>query len=206
MARKKVEIPEGRPSEAWTVSQIKQYIKRETAKVNIRIAEFRQSKFSQKTRDTFERLINKVKSRSGVKSGGNRGEVGTGLSNKKYRRKNELLYQARGLETFEQYDIYSDTAEKEFSDKVKNAYATYTSTYRSDMTLEQYNDMVNMLGSIGSAMLGKFDYRAMIEAWNEAIDDGREVNLVSIVNDAVKEAKGEGWDFRRLTDEIVKRI
>ena len=205
--KKVATIPDGRPSEKWTVAQIKAYIRRETAQANQRISEFREKNFGGKTSELFDKMINKLKRNSGVKSGGNRGEIGVGLSTKRYRKKNELLHQARGLEQFEQFDIYSDTAKREFSDKEKRAYDTFQKMYHMDMTMERYHDMVEMLGSVGSEVLGKFNYMGAIEAWNEAIEEGRDdMNFVEIVNEEMRYAKGQGMTARDITDRIVRRI
>lgn len=205
--KKITKVPEGRPSDKWTIGQIKEYIRRETAVVNTRINEFKNKNFSEKQQTLVNKMIGKLKTNSGVKSGGNRGEIGLGLSTKRYRKKNELLQQAKGLQEFEQFDIFSDTAEKEYSDKIKKAYNTFQKMYHMDMSMDQYEDMVEMLGTIGSEVLGKFNYMGVIEAYNEAIQDGRSnVNLVAMVNDVMKEAKGQGYNAREITEEIVRRI
>lgn len=205
--KKVIQIPEGRPSEKWTVGQVKEYIRRETAKANVRINEFRQKNYGDRITATFNRMVHKLKVNSGVKSGGNRGEIGLGLSTKRYRKKNELLQQAKGLQEFEQFDVYSETAEKEYSDKVKRAYETFEKTYHMEMNIDQYENMVEMLGTIGGEVLGKFNYMGVMEAYNEAIQDGRDdINLVAMVNDVMREAKGQGYNAREITDEIVRRL
>ena len=86
------------------VKELRSEIRKLTADVNVRIAEYRETGKSVRA---VEQQIKRLQSLSGIKTGkGARGEIGLGLKKSKLR----LEVQKRALRNFLKFDMYSERA------------------------------------------------------------------------------------------------
>ena len=123
-----------------------------------------------------------------------------------YKSKEELLSQARKLQSFIKSDVYSDTSYTQLDEKAERARQTFNERFGYDLSESEYYNWVENMGTIGADAKGTFSYVTAGAAYAEARRSGVKVNLADIVERATKKSKGRGWDKQRMTDEILEGI
>lgn len=190
--RKNIKIPNGRPSEKWTVKQLKGYIRRETSTANQNIAIFRASEEKIKG---LESRITRLQKAAGVAPKKGR-IVGLGLT---YKHKKELVSQARGLYRFNRFE---PTTLKEIKQeqRLKKAWETYSGDEdRSmealkeegrEMSFDDYKQMWDDIGTVGKQITGEFNYQdkmALADRFELGVKGtGKRVNIVKAYENAKK--------------------
>lgn len=123
------------------------------------------------------------------------------------KRKNELQYQYRILKQFMKFDRESLESERQAEKNIEKQYYTFRSTYPGiDISIEDYKDMVDQLGSIGEDVLGAFNYMGALEQYADKIKAGKHINLVTIFNKAKQLSEGHGWTTKDIEDYVVNAI
>lgn len=194
------------PSKKWTVRELKQWIREKTGEVNNRINEYR----DYKTQAPMEKQIKSLQKKIG-KAGRKGREILLGFEKRVggkrvYKSKEELLSQARKLQSFIKSDVYSDTSYTQLDEKAERARQTFNERFGYDLSESEYYNWVENMGTIGADVKGTFSYVTAGAAYAEARRSGVKVNLADIVERATKKSKGRGWDKQRMTDEILEGI
>ena len=194
------------PSKKWTVKELKQWIRERTGEVNKRINEYR----DYKTQVPMEKQIKSLQKKIG-KAGRKGREILLGFEKRVdgkrvYKSKEELLSQARKLQSFIKSDVYSDTSYTQLDEKAERARQTFNERFGYDLSESEYYNWVENMGTIGADAKGTFSYVTAGAAYAEARRSGVKVNLADIVEKATKKSKGRGWDKQRMTDEILEGI
>ena len=203
---KSIKIPDGRPSEKWTVKQLKDYIRRETSTANQNIVIFRTSEEKIKG---LESRITRLQKAAGVAPKKGR-IVGLGLT---YKHKKELVSQARGLYRFNRFE---STTLKEIKQeqRLKKAWETYSGDEdRSmealkeegrEMSFDDYKQMWDDIGTVGKQIIGEFNYQdkmALADRFEIGVKrTGKRANIVK----AYEKAKKIQDDMKGKYDEAVE--
>lgn len=204
--RKNIKIPDGRPSEKWTVKQLKGYIRRETSTANQNIVIFRASEEKIKG---LESRITRLQKAAGVAPKKGR-IVGLGLS---YKHKDELLSQARGLYRFNRFEP-TKLKEIKQEQRLKKAWETYsgdddrsmeaTGEEGREMTFDDYKQMWDDIGTVGKKIVGEFNYSdkmAVADQFESGVKKtGKRIDIVK----AYENAKKIQDDMKDKYDKAVK--
>ena len=159
------------------VKDLRSEIRKLTAEVNVRIAEYRESGKSVRA---VEQQIKKLQRLSDTKTGkGARGEIGLGLKKSKLR----LEVQKNALRNFLKFDMYSEKAKKE---KKSRSQKTFEKRYgkMSESDFEQLYDTFDVLRNY----LADFGYEALGPSLAEQFDNANGHGKVKFV-DYVRRAK-----------------
>ena len=127
-----------KPYSKYTRKELMQMIREDTAELNKRIFEYRQSNTSFKD---VENNIAKIKEISGTKKGRQsiksdgktryrQTEIGVGRITSKS--KSELILQARELHSFLQWDISTPEGQRQWEAREKKEWETFNKKYRND--------------------------------------------------------------------------
>ena len=160
-----------------TVKDLRSEIRKLTAEVNVRIAEYRETGKSVRA---VEQQIKRLQSLSDTKTGkGARGEIGLGLKKSKLR----LEVQKRALRNFLKFDMYSERAKKE---KKSRAQKTFESRYgkMTEVEFDQLYDTFDILRNY----LSDFGYEALGPSLTEQFSNANEHGKAKFV-DYVRKAK-----------------
>jgi len=137
------------PSGGWTKKELGEFIREKTSKVRRIIENYGNRIIQGLKHDTkFEKQIEKVVE----SSGGRRGKLVLKLT----KSKEDLLNQARQLQSFERYSEKTEFADEFEKEKMERAYKSFTDTY-GDMGREEYVRLVNTLGQIDKTAWGYED-------------------------------------------------
>ena len=170
------------------VKELRSEIRKLTAEVNVRIAEYREMG---KPVRAVEQQIKRLQRLSGTKTGkGARGEIGLGLKKSKLR----LEVQKSALRNFLKFDMYSEKAKKE---KKSRSQKTFEKRYSkmSESDFEQLYDTFDVLRNY----LADFGYEAsggsLAEQYANANEHGK-LKFVDYVRIAKEKSKtGTVEDF-----------
>ena len=179
------------------VKELRSEIRKLTAEVNMRIAEYRETG---KPVRAVERQIKRLQVLAATKTGkGARGEIGLGLKKSKLR----LEVQERALRNFLKFDMYSERAKKE---KKSRAQKTFESRYgkMSEAEFQQLYDtfdiLRNYLADFGYETLGP----SLAEQFGNANEHGK-AKFVDYVRRAKKKSKtGTVEDFIDVLAEEMR--
>ena len=204
--RKNIKIPNGRPSEKWTVKQLKAYIRRETSTANQNIVIFRASEEEIKG---LEGRITRLQKAAGVAPKKGR-IVGLGLT---YKHKKELVSQARGLYRFNRFEP-TTLKELKQEQRLKKAWGTYSGDEDRSMaalgeegramSFDDYKQMWDDIGTVGKKITGEFNYQekmAFADRFEEGVKrTGKRADIV----EAYKNAKKIQDDMKDEYDKAVE--
>ena len=158
------------------VKELRSDIRKLTAEVNIRIAEYRETGKSVRA---VEQQIKRLQSLAGTKTGkGARGEIGLGLKKSKI----QLEVQKNALRNFLKFDMYSEKAKKKKSKSQKVFEKRYGKMSESDF--EQLYDTFDVLRNY----LADFGYEALGPSLAEQFSNANEHGKAKFV-DYVRRAK-----------------
>ena len=179
------------------VKELRSEIRKLTAEVNIRIAEYREMG---KPVRAVEQQIKRLQSLSDTKTGkGARGEIGLGLKKSKLR----LEVQERALRNFLKFDMYSEKAKKE---KKSRAQETFESRY-GKMTETEFDQLYDTFDVLRN-YLSDFGYEAsgssLAEQYANANEKGK-LKFVDYVRIAKEKSKtGTVEDFIDVLAEEMR--
>lgn len=129
--------------------------------------------------------------------------IGLGLS---YKRKPELIAQARALAQFRRLDFTSDTAKKEYDTQVDKAYKSYLQRHHvKRFTKAQYQQFVEIAGALGDKILEQFGYESIVEVYTSAKQSQRN-NLLRATMKVLNENKDKGLNGEDLIDLLHKEL
>ena len=179
------------------VKELRSDIRKLTAEVNVRIAEYREMG---KPVRAVERQIERLQGLAATKTGkGARGEIGLGLKKSKI----QLEVQKRALRNFLKFDMYSEKAKKE---KKSRSQKTFENRYgkMSESDFEQLYDTFDVLRNY----LADFGYEAygasLAEQYANANEKGK-LKFVDYVRIAKEKSKtGTIEDFIDVLAEEMR--
>ena len=186
-----------------TTRELRKRIREQTKEANKRITEYREKGIKNEGMEKMiRRLVNA--SKQIVKKDV---EVKKIFAKTSLKKKNELQYQYRVLKQFMKFDRESVESERQAEKYIEKQYYTFRSTYPGiDISIEDYKDMADQLGSIGEDVLGAFNYMGALEQYADKIKAGKHINLVTIFNKAKQLSEGHGWTTKDIEDYIVNAI
>ena len=159
------------------VKELRSDIRKLTAEVNIRIAEYREMG---KPVRAVERQIERLQGLAGTKSGkGARGEIGLGLKKSKIR----LEVQKKALRNFLKFDMYSEKAKQE---KKSRSQSTFEKRY-GKMSETEFNQLYDTFDVLRN-YLADFGYEAYGASLSEQYANANEKGKLKFV-DYVRIAK-----------------
>lgn len=179
------------------VKELRSEIRKLTAEVNVRIAEYREMG---KPVRAVEQQIKRLQSLSGTKTGkGARGDIGLGLKKSKLR----LELQKNALRNFLKFDMYSEKAKKK---KKSRAQKTFESRYGKmtkvdfDQLYDTFDILRNYLSDFGYEALGP----SLAEQFSNANEHGK-AKFVDYVRRAKEKSKtGTVEDFIDVLAEEMR--
>lgn len=188
-------------SDKWTTRELKSYIREETASMNYRLLEYYESTTNPSP------IVDKIKARLvelGTGKENKNGFIGLGLT---YKTKAELLQQARALQEAKQVDIYTQQGLREYSEKEEAAYNTFIKNRPAlaGMTLDEYHDLVEAFGALGSHIMEEFGYEELALIYHSATSE-RKLDMVSAVKDTLRENKGTGITQKTLIKSLREKL
>lgn len=204
-----------------TTRQLRDEIRKRTAQVNIRIAEYKEAVADglQKASKVVEEGIRKLKEASAaekivkrkidgktksVHTGvyyipkGEKGEIGLGLG---YKTKSELQRQLAGLRRFEEKDIETPEGKRNWSDKVEKQYETFKKRY-GDLSKEEYEDMIDTMNIVKNTLkdYGYEDFGGgYARMYSNSTKQGRR-KFAKYVDQAKRESSG------KTTEDVLDRV
>lgn len=128
--------------------------------------------------------------------------VGLGLT---YKNKPELIQQARALEEFIALDVWSPAAQAEEETETKKAYESFRQTTGTSLSYEEYKDLTEVFGALGSHIVDEFGAYNITKLYEEE-DESQRRNLVHDINEIKKESKGAGWTKEDLIDALREKL
>lgn len=185
-----------------TTRELRAYIREMTPQANERLKSYEESLAAgtmTKKPIIEERAARLVTMGTGKKV---RGGIGLGLT---YKTKSELIQQARGLEEFFAVDQFTPAALAEREEKTKQAYNSFKRTTRTPLNFQEYKDLTEVFGAIGSHVLEEFGIYNVIKTYEE-MDESDRPNLIHHMKGVIKESKGQGWTKEDLTDRLRERV
>lgn len=107
------------------------------------------------------------------------------------RDKESLIRQARELKAFNKWDIYTPEGKRALEERERKAYETFTEHEWSDISKQQWKDMVEAFGAIGADIITEVSSDDFVRAYSEASDKGK-VRFVDIYKEMEKEYAEQG--------------
>lgn len=204
-----------------TTRQLRDEIRKRTAQVNVRIAEYKEAvaKGVQKMSQVVEEGIRKLKEASASEKivkrkvngktksehtgvyyipKGEKGEIGLGLG---YKTKSELQRQLAGLRRFEEKDIETPEGRRQWSEKVEKQYETFRERY-GDISREDYEDMIDTMNIVKNTLkdYGYEDFGGgYARMYNNATKQGKR-KFAKYVDQAKRESSG------KTTEDVLDRV
>lgn len=128
--------------------------------------------------------------------------VGLGLT---YKNKPELIQQARALEEFLTFDVFTPFAEQKADEETYKAYQSFKRTTRTTLDFEEYKDLTEAFGALGSHVINEFGVYNVIKIYEES-DENKRRSLVHEMNETLKESRGQGKTGEDLIDDLRARL
>lgn len=195
-----------KPNSDWTVAKLKKFVRWKSTEINKRLAEYKadidigvieDSPLLDKEITRLQSLLSK-----GIKKSQFIG-VGSGKRTKK-----ELLYTARILSQFEEWDMYTPESMREFDKKTEKAYKTFLENYADyskGLSREEYEELVTTFGTISDTVLTQFGSDAVANIYSRAADSEKH-NLISYMLEISKKAHGKGLTSEDLADMLAEKM
>lgn len=210
-----------KPYSRYTRKELMQMIREDTAELNKRIFEYRQSNTSFKD---VENNIAKIKEISGTKKGRQsiksdgktryrQTEIGVGRITSKS--KSELILQARELHSFLQWDISTPEGQRQWEARETKEWQTFSKNFSEyGLSKNEWRDLVEVFGAVGESVLNQFGSGqgnmasgSVVREFKNASISGR-ANLVKEMRAVLKENEGKGKtdedNLTLLREKLVK--
>ena len=194
-----------KPYSRYTRKELMKMIREDTAELNKRIFEYRQSNKSFKD---VENNIAKIKEISGTKKGRQsikvdgktryrQTEIGVGSITSKS--KSELILQARELHSFLQWDISTPEGQRQWEARETKEWKTFSKNFSEyGLSKEEWRDLVEVFGAVGESVLNQFGSGqgnmasgSVVREFKKGSISGR-ANLVKEMRAVLKENEGKG--------------
>ena len=178
-----------------SVTQLKNAIRQKTNRINKLL------KVNAELQDTFA-VTQTVQKLQGIGAKGRKGDL-IGLGFRKGRTMKSLVRQLRELEYAE--PLLADYKGIEYlEDKYKTAKDTFLSSAEfENMTESEWRDIVETFGAVGKEVMEQFDSTAIANQFNE---NTRNVDMVQLMQQTLKENKGMGLTKDQLTQAFIDKL
>lgn len=204
-----------RPNKDMTVQQLRRYIRQTTKEVNAKYAEYvknvkkGQGEINEALEREHERLYRLGKMHpdmTGRIGDVSEKKIGAGVA---FKRKNELLLQARALEQFNNVDAYTPEYERQYDESERAAYSTFiqNNNYGLDtdnFSIDEYHNLVETLGALGEKV-DTFGYAEIMSLYLEVPDDKR-ADVVAAAIEVMREFKGKGYTQKRALKSLRRKL
>lgn len=191
------------PSGSWTTRELRDYIRKHTQQINADLYYMYES--GQKPTKAVLRERDKL-IRLGTGKETKTGGIGLGLS---YKRKSELIQQARAIRDFESIDYESPTARKKYSSQIDKAYREYSKRKNASgqpkLSKKSYVDFVETLGAVGDKVLQEFGYESISEEYKNSTGKQR-TNFLQAMVKVHKQLEGTGASGEDLIDTLHNEL
>ena len=185
-----------------TTRELRAYIKEMTPEVNERYKSYKEALTAGAMTD--KPILEERHSRLVALGTGKETKRGVGLG-LTYKNKPELIQQARALEEFITLDIWTPAAQEEEKTETKKAYETFKQTTGTSLNYEEYKDLTEVFGALGSHIVDEFGAYNITKLYEEE-DESQRRNLVHDINEIKKESKGAGWTKEDLIDALREKL
>ena len=178
-----------------SVTQLKNAIRQKTDRINTLL------KVNADLQNTFA-VTQTVKKLQGIGAKGRKGNV-IGLGFRKGRTKESLTRQLRELEYAE--PLLADYKGMEILDeKYRKAKDTFMASGEfENLTEGEWRDIVETFGAVGKEVMEQFDSTAIANQFNE---NTRNVDMVQLMQQTLKENKGMGLTKDELTQAFIDKL
>lgn len=204
-----------RPNKDMTVQELRRYIRKATKEVNAKYSEYvknikrGQGEINESLEQEHERLYRLGKMFPDLdKNYGDVSEkkIGVGVT---WKRKDELLIQARALEQFNNVDAYTPDYEREYDASEKQAYNTFLQNNNYNLntdnfSIDDYHNMVETLGALGEKV-NNFGYAEVMSLYLDTPQEKR-VNVVSAAVSVTRGLKGKGFTQKKALKQLRKKL
>ena len=191
------------PSASWTTRELRDYIRKHTQQINIDLYQmYEEGKTPTKAVLREREKLIQLGTGKETRAGG----IGLGLS---YKRKSELIQQARAVRDFEAIDYESPAARRKYSSQIDKAYRKYSkrksATGQPKLSKKAYVDFVETLGAVGDKVLQEFGYESISEEYKNSTGKQRTNFLQSMIK-VHKELEGTGASGEDLIDALHNEL
>lgn len=185
-----------------TTRELRAYIKEMTPEVNERYKSYKEALTAGAMTD--KPILEERHSRLVALGTGKETKRGVGLG-LTYKNKPELIQQARALEEFISLDVWTPAAQAEEETETKKAYESFKQTTGTSLSYEEYKDLTEVFGALGSHIVDEFGAYNITKLYEEE-DESQRRNLVHDINEIKKESKGAGWTKEDLIDALREKL
>ncbi len=177
------------------ITQLKNAIRQKTQRINTLL------KVNADLQDNFA-VTQTVRKLQGIGAKGRKGNI-IGLGFSKKRTKESLVRQLRELEYAE--PLLADYRGYEhLEEKYKTARDSFLgSLEHSDMSEKEWRDIVETFGALGKEVVDQFDSTAIANQFSEQT---RNVDMVQLMQQTLKENKGMGLTKDELTQAFIDKL
>ncbi len=189
----------------WTTRQLREYIRKETQSANYKLIEYYASTTEPvKAVQDFEIRLKQLG------TGNVKAEyIGLGLSRKT---KAELLQQARALEEFKQFDIYTPPARFKLEKREEKQYKAFVKNRREiygderQITRKEYRALVETMGALATGIQDfNLGSDTIVTLFKDTPKEKR-VDIVKEFVDLARENKGAGLSQEQFVDKLRERL
>lgn len=185
-----------------TTRELRAYIKEMTPEVNERYKSYKEALTAGAMTD--KPILEERHSRLVALGTGKETKRGVGLG-LTYKNKPELIQQARALEEFITLDVWTPAAQAVEETETKKAYESFKQTTGTSLSYEEYKDLTEVFGALGSHIVDEFGAYNITKLYEEE-DESQRRNLVHDINEIKKESKGAGWTKEDLIDALREKL
>lgn len=193
------ELEEAKPMSEWTTRELRMWIRQTTKDLN----EYTENVPEEAIDPRIEKMIHRAQ-----KAAQGREEEGLHLGlNLTYKRKDQLMLQARRLKETRDYNLFVDENEREA--KKEKARRSFNQSYHADLTEEEYSELVDTLGA-SDDYFRTFGYEDLINNMVDFINEGVDATLlVNTMSDIVSDLRSGRLDIsstEEALDELYSRL
>lgn len=195
-----------KPNKYWTVERLRQYVSWEVKIVNARLAEYR-AQVDIGEREESKLVESEIKRLQDILSKGRGKDKFIGVGYEKST-KTELLFKAKTLYQFTQWDIYTPASVRELEEKYEKAYTNFSELYAEygySLSREDYTDLVTIFGIIDDKILNQFGSDTVANIYSRASSTQKH-NLLQYMLKINKQSKGKGWTVETLSDMLAEMM
>lgn len=192
-----------KPYAKMTRKELIDMIRKSTIEVNERVQEYRQD--GEKFKDV-ESAIRLMKELSGVQKGR---ELEIGVGRLASKNKPALIRQARELNAFLRWDIYTPQGKRQLEAREKKEWESFHETY-PEWNYEQWREMVEDFGAVGKAVVDEFDSNSVRALLKEQFGKNKRITNLASKMDAIhnkaKKDTTKAWTKEDMINELRKEI
>ena len=189
------------PNSSWTTRELRAWIRRATQDLNREFIGITESGVDLKKDDPllYEQRNRLIELGTGKEF---RGGIGMGLT---YKNKIELVKQARALR--ETYNIMENPAAEE--EEILPQFESFKDSHPGfDLSYEEYKEMTETLGAMGTHLLDEFgDSEDFVDAYEEARSQNKsDRDITTAVVEVNREKRGQGWNTEQMMEALRDKL